>query len=175
MELRSLLSLRLFGLACVSAAAVTAVACAGGAESPTAPSVSAVASTAPADSAKSPGGASARSGTLQVTKQCSGYTGLAGSFCTITSSDVKAVEVGSRIIYLQPEGPGTNSDVVLDLPGPGNNQAFGHCTVAETGLGVCTFSGGTGKFRHFEAEVAVSYLGGVNFAWNGSYGFSKVD
>ena len=176
MELRSLLSPRLFGLACcVSAAAVTAVACGGKAGTPTSPTVSAAPSIAGTDAAKSSGRSSARSGLLHVTKQCSGFTGLEGSFCTITSSDVKAIEVGSRVIYLQPEGTATDSDVVLDLPGPGNNRAFGHCIVAATGVGVCTFSGGTGKFRHFQAEVAVSYLGGVDFAWNGTYSFSDGD
>jgi hypothetical protein len=32
---------------------------------------------------------SPRSGALHVTKECSAYTGLAGSFCTITSSNLK--------------------------------------------------------------------------------------
>src|SRR5439155_7679609 len=94
--------------------------------------------------------ASPRSGDLHVTKECSGYTGGAGSFCTITSSNVKAIEVGSRIVYLQPANLFTSSgsDVVLDPPGPGNNKAFGHCSLF---LGVCTFSGGTGKFTWFDA------------------------
>jgi hypothetical protein len=38
--------------------------------------------------------------------------------------------------YARPDGAETNSDVVLDLPGPGNNTAFGHCTVAASGIGV---------------------------------------
>jgi hypothetical protein len=54
-------------------------------------------------------------------------------------------------------------------------MAFGHCVVAETGVGVCKFSGGTGKFTHFEAEVAVSYLGGLNCAWAGEYSYGKGD
>ena len=53
----------------------------------------------------------------------------AGSFCTITSSSLAAIPVGSRIIYLQPADLFTpaGSDVVLDTPGPGNNTAFGNC------------------------------------------------
>ena len=38
-----------------------------------------------------------------MTKECSGFNGLAGSFCTITSSNLKAIEVDSRILYLQPD------------------------------------------------------------------------
>ena len=56
------------------------------------------------------------------------YTGQPGSFCTITSSNVKAIEVGSKIVYAKaPVRDPLDSDVVLDLPGPGNNKAFGHC------------------------------------------------
>ena len=35
-----------------------------------------------------------RSGDLQVTKECSAYTGAAGDVCTITSSNVKEIEAG---------------------------------------------------------------------------------
>ena len=121
--------------------------------------------TAPA-SASSP-----RSGDLNATKECSGYTGDAGSFCTITSSNLAAIEVGSKIVYLQPAALFTpaGSDVVLDPPGPGNNAAYGNCSLA---VGQCTFSGGKGKFTWFHASVAVSYLGGLNWAWDGTYSFS---
>jgi hypothetical protein len=118
---------------------------------------------------------STRSGHLSVTKECSGFTGAAGSFCRITSSSLKAIEVGSKIIYLQPANIVTpaGSDVVLDLPGPGNNTASGHCTLDPgTGNGLCTFSGGTGKFTWFHGSVNVSYLGGLNYGWEGTYSFS---
>jgi len=39
-----------------------------------------------------------------VTKECSAYTGLAGSFCTITSSSLKSIEDGSRVVYDQAAG-----------------------------------------------------------------------
>src|SRR5829696_9012983 len=121
---------------------------------------------APSVSASSP-----RSGDLSATKECSGYTGAAGSFCTITSSNLAAIEVGSKITYLQPAALLTpaGSDVVLDLPGPGNNAAFGNCSLA---VGHCMFWGGTGKFAWFHASVAVSYLGGLDWAWDGTYSFS---
>lgn len=124
---------------------------------------------APSVSASSP-----RSGDLNVTKECSGYTGAAGSFCTITSSNLPAIEVGSKIVYLQPAALLTpaGSDVVLDLPGPGNNAAFGNCSLA---VGHCSFRGGTGKFEWFHASVAVSHLGGLDWAWSGTYSFSPKD
>jgi len=115
-----------------------------------------------------------RSGDLHATKECSGYTGAAGSFCMITSSNLAAIEVGSKITYLQPAALLTpaGSDVVLDLPGPGNNAAFGNCSLA---VGHCTFWGGTGKFTWFHASVAVSYLGGLDWAWGGTYSFTPED
>ena len=63
------------------------------------------------------------------------------------------------MVYLQATGETSlDSDVVLDTPGPGNNKAFGHCRLDyETLTGLCTFSGGTGKFRGFTASAPVSW------------------
>ena len=38
---------------------------------------------------------------FHATKDCSGFTGLVGAFCTIRSSNVKALKVGSKIFYFQ--------------------------------------------------------------------------
>ena len=118
-------------------------------------------------------GSSPRSGALNVTKDCSTYFGRAGDYCTITSSNLKAIEVGSRITYASAAvWPNLDTDIVLDPPGPGNNRAFGHCTLnLVTGIGVCTLSGGTGKFTWLQASVAVSYVGGPTFAWDGTYSY----
>jgi hypothetical protein len=120
---------------------------------------------------------SPRSGALHVTKECSEYTRLAGGFCTITSSNLKQIEVGTKVIYAVASGPTVlDSDVILDPPGPGNNTAFGHVVldlVARHGL--VTISGGTGKFQHLQASVVVSYLGGRNWAWDGTYSFGDDD
>jgi hypothetical protein len=73
---------------------------------------------------------------------------------------------------LQPEQVGTpsGSDVVLDLTGPGNNKAFGNCSLS---VGVCTFSGGTGKFTWFQARVDVSFNPDDGlWYWEGTYSFS---
>ena len=121
----------------------------------------------------------ARSGTLQIEKDCRAYGGLARQTCTITSSNLKAIELGTTITYLSEAAyPFLDTDVVLDLPGPGNNQAFGHCSITlapvpvGSRVGGCTISGGTGKFTHLHASVDVTYLGGPYYAWDGPYSFS---
>jgi hypothetical protein len=120
---------------------------------------------------------SPQSGALHVTKECSSYTGLAGGFCTITSSNLKQIEVGTKVIYAIASGPtGLDSDLILDPPGPGNNTAFGHVVLSlVTRQGVVTISGGTGKFKRLHASVAVSHLGGPNWAWDGTYSFGDDD
>jgi hypothetical protein len=122
----------------------------------------------------------ARSGTFRLEKDCSAYGGAAGDSCTITSSTLEQIETWSTITYASGAvGASLNTDVVLDLPGPGNNQAFGHCVInlapvsVGTVVGECTLSGGTGKFTRLEASVAVSYIGGPNYAWDGSYSFGE--
>ncbi len=154
-------------IGCLCAGTVAAVACADGRGVPTEGTVRQA--VAPSLSASSP-----RSGALLVTKECSAYTGLAGSFCTITSSNLKAIEVGSRVVYAKAAGTTSlDSDVVLDPPGPGNNTAVGHCALNfATGLGLCTFSGGTGMFTWFHPSVVVRSLGQRTWAWDGTYSFS---
>jgi len=122
------------------------------------------------------GETSRRSGALHVTKECSSYHGAAGEFCTITSSNLKEIKVGSKVVYASAAGSdGTlNSDLVLYPPGRGNNAAFGHVVLnLATFTGVVTFSGGTGKFKGFHARVDVTPLGWPNFAWDGTYSFSN--
>jgi hypothetical protein len=111
------------------------------------------------------------SGALHVTKECSAYTGLAGSFCTITSSNVTEIPVGSRVVYAQAAGATSlDTDIVLNPPSSGNGTAAGHCALDfGTGRGLCTFSGGTGVFTSFHATNAVSHLGGNDWAWDGTY------
>jgi len=151
-------------LACLCAGASVAVGCADGAGVPTSPSaIAAVSNLA----------ASPRSGAFHVSKECGGFNGAPGSFCMIESSTLKAIEVHSKILYLQPEKLFTaeGTAVVLDVPGPGNNQAFGHCSLA---LGACTFSGGTGKFTVFSASVVVSKDPDPEsplWHWEGTYSF----
>ena len=112
-----------------------------------------------------------------MTKECSGFTGGAGSFCTITSSNLKAIEVGSRILYLQPDQLFTpvGSDVVLDLPGPGNNTAFGHCSLAARSVHVL---GRDREVHRVPCHVSMSrrrLLRTEDWHWEGTYSFSPQD
>ena len=144
---------------CLCAGALAAVACADGPGAPTAPSATAPGNTATVQQEVAPSlaASSARSGDFHVTKECSTYTTKADDHCTVIASDLKAIEVGTRFVYKQAAVDGVlDSSVELDPPGPGNNKAFGHCTlVLATGVGSCTFSGGTGKFTHFQGSAAV--------------------
>ena len=114
----------------------------------------------------------ARSGDLHVTKECSAYKGLAGDFCTITSSNIEEIEAGAKIIYAEAAGEGTlDTDVVLDA-GSGNT-AKGHVVLdLAANNGTATFSGGTGKFVGFEAHADVTADSDGLWHWEGTYSFS---
>lgn len=114
-----------------------------------------------------------RSGTLHVTKECSQYTGLAGSFCTITSSNLKAIRAGSKVVYASPLGGASlDSDLTLQV---GRNRAFGHVQLdLSTASGTITFSGGTGRFSKFQASLVVSFDGAL-WHWDGPYTFRPSD
>jgi hypothetical protein len=120
-----------------------------------------------------------RSGNLFVTKECSQFSGLAGTYCTITSSTIPEIQVGSRVFYTQaavdPVGSeggfiSLDSNVVLYV-GTGD-WAVGRCTLDLISDGVCTFSDGTGQLTGFHARVDVLPTGGVDYSWNGTYRFS---
>ena len=146
------------------------------ASSPTAPSISAASSTrqsvGPDLSTSSP-----RSGTLHLIKECPTYTGLAGSSCTITESNIREIEVGSTVVYASAATPTSlDSDLILDLPEPGNNAAFGHVILDRVaGRSDITFSGGTGKFTHFSATIVGTRLFGRTWALDGTYSFGPRD
>jgi len=115
-------------------------------------------------------------GQLHVTKNCSEYTGAADSFCTITSSNLAVLKVGTKVFYDQAAGIPTgmlDSNVVL-YAGTGD-WAVGRCTLdMSTTLGLCTFSDGTGDFAGFSARVDVSPFpppDAVDIHWDGTYSF----
>jgi hypothetical protein len=146
------------------------------ATSPTADisNASAVVSSSPSAGDNSDRDNSRRSGALHVTKECSQYTRLAGSFCTITGSNLKQIAVGTKVIYLKDSGPSVlDTDVILQPPGEGKSVAYGHVVLnLKTALGEVTLSGGTGKFRGIRARADVTHLTGKNWAWDGTYSFS---
>ena len=114
-----------------------------------------------------------RSGELHVTKECSQYSGNAGGFCTILGSNLNAIRAGMKVVYTSaPVFPCLCTDLVLD--GPGNNNAYGHVTLdLQTFTGVLTFSGGTGRFSGFHANVAVTVTADGVWHWDGTYRFTQ--
>ena len=177
-----ILPMRRVVVGCLCAVALAAVACADGPAAPTAPSATAAGNTAIAQQIDAPSSLSAsstRSGAFHVTKECSTYTGQAGDHCTVIASDLKAIEVGTMFVYSQAVVNGVlDSGIILDPPGAGNNKAFGHCRLdLATGLGLCTFSGGTGKFTwfHGSADVSCPAEAAPNCTVGGTYSFSPRD
>jgi len=126
-------------------------------------------------SAQSGARANHRARPFHLTKECppSQYQGQIGGYCTVTSSNVAAIGVGTKIFYAQAAGPTSlDSDVIL-YAGPGNT-ATGHCALDfATGLGQCTLSGGTRRLDGIRARVDVSYLSGYDWAWDGTYRFRE--
>ena len=99
---------------------------------------------------------SQRTGMLHLAKECSKYTGAAGDYCTIVSSNVDAIKPGSRVYYLEALGGDLFDGDVMLYAGHGN-AAFGHCKVDySTAIGRCTLMGGVGQFQDFRANVVVS-------------------
>ena len=123
------------------------------------------------------GAANHRTRPFHLTKECPPSTmqGKIGDYCTVTSSNIPAIRVGTKIFYAHAAGmTSLDSDVIL-YAGPGKT-ATGHCALDfATGLGRCTLSGGTRTLDGIRARVDVSYLGGVDWAWDGTYRFSEDD
>ena len=112
---------------------------------------------------------------FHATKDCSGFTGLVGAYCTIRSSNVKALKVGSKIFYFQAAGKtALDSDTVIYV-GPGS-VATGHCLLRfATGVGLCTISDGTGTLAGFHARVRVTADSSIPklWHWDGTYSFNQ--
>jgi hypothetical protein len=120
----------------------------------------------------------AQNGQLHATKDCTGYQGYAGQSCTIKSSNLGEIKVGSTVFYDQNAGIPVgllDSNVVLDARY--GNRAVGRCTLdLATGLGLCTFSDGTGQFAGFQARVDVSppTPNDPFWHWDGTYSFNPL-
>jgi hypothetical protein len=112
-----------------------------------------------------------RSGALHVTKECGDYRGAAGEFCTILSSNIKAIESGMRVVYLQALGQDGSLDSDVALSAAHGSVAFGHVVLNSTTQHI-TLSGGTGKFAGFHADAEVSVDGHGIWHWDGTYGFT---
>ena len=139
-----------------------------------------VAAFATAGSAQNTG--NPRSAELHVTKECHEFSGQAGGFCTITGSNLNAIRPGMKVIYTNPTVSGSTPPVLssdLYVDGPGNNDAYGHVALDVTPgpaqySGPLTFSGGTGRFSGFHADITVTCTlpAGSPCAWDGPYSFT---
>jgi hypothetical protein len=119
---------------------------------------------------------SLRHGKLHVIKDCSEKTGDPGSFCTITSSNLEEIVLGSKVFYFQSPIPSTglqDSNVVLDAGDA--NRAVGRCTLdLVTKIALCTFSEGTGTFIGFHARINGSPgTDATDYHWDGTYYFTR--
>jgi hypothetical protein len=128
-------------------------------------------------SAQSGAGPNHQARPFHLTKVCPPSTmqGQIGDYCTVTSSNVPAISVGTKIFYAQAAGlTSLDSDVILYV-GPGKT-ATGHCDLDfATALGRCTLSGGTRTLDGIRARVDVSHLGGDDWAWDGTYRIDDDD
>jgi hypothetical protein len=112
---------------------------------------------------------------FHATKDCSGFTGLVGAYCTIRSSNVKALKVGSKIFYVQVASrTALDSDTIIYVKR--GSVATGHCFLrSATGVGRCTISGGTGTLTGFRFRMRVKADASVPslFHWDGTYRVSR--
>ncbi len=106
-------------------------------------------------------------GEFHLTKETSEYTGEAGSFCTVTSSNLDAIKVGSKIIYTAPAAePVIESDLVIIS---GDDTLTGHVLLdVPSASGTLAITGGTGAFAGFRADTAVTF-DGTEWHWDGTY------
>jgi hypothetical protein len=111
---------------------------------------------------------------FHATKDCSGFTGLVGAYCTIRSSNVKALKVGSKIFYVQEANKtALDSDTIIYVKR--GTVATGHCFLSSAGPGLCTMSDGTGTLAGFRFRVRVTADASVPglFHWDGTYSFNR--
>jgi len=113
-----------------------------------------------------------RGGTLHVTKECSEYTGEAGSFCTIASSNLDAIPIGSKVVYAEPATAAGGLDTDIAVNTPSGDTAYGHVVLdGATQTGTVTLKGGTGELANLAADLAVAPLAEPTYSWDGPYSY----
>jgi hypothetical protein len=123
-----------------------------------------------------------RGGDIHLIKSCPNYTGTAGAFCTITSSDFAGIPVNSTFNYA--EAPyaaqsgafpgGLLDSTVVAYAGPGN-WATGRCTLdLKNASGLCTFTDGVGTLAGFHARLNVALTTSPNWSLIGTYHFAEA-
>ena len=111
-----------------------------------------------------------RTGTMHVTKECSEYTGEAGSFCTVASSDFDGIPVGSKVVYAEAATASGGLDTDIVVTTPDGDSINGYVVLdGSTQTGTVSLSGGTGELATLTADLVVAPLGEPNYSWDGSY------
>ena len=111
-----------------------------------------------------------RTGTMHVEKECSEYTGKAGDFCTIASSNFDGIPVGSKVVYLEPMNASGGLDTDIVVKTPDGDSINGHVVLdGSTQTGTVTLNGGTGDLAGIAADLVVAPLDAPNYSWDGSY------
>ena len=112
---------------------------------------------------------------FHATKDCSGYKGGIGAYCTVRASNVKALKAGSKIFYAQQASTtALDSDIVIYVQR--GSVATGHCLLhLASGIGLCTISDGTGTLAGFHLRVRVTADTSIQnlWHWDGTYSFGK--
>jgi hypothetical protein len=107
-----------------------------------------------------------------VVKECSEYTGEAGSFCTITSSNLDAMPVGSKVVYTEAVNAAGGLDTDIVVTTPAGDIAHGHVVLdGATMTGTVTLAGGTGQLADLSADLVVAPLGEPDYSWDGHYSY----
>ena len=106
---------------------------------------------------------SPRSGILHLTKECSQYTGEAGSFCTITSSNLNAIPVGTKDVAVDAAGADGSLDLTWSsTPGVPTRHSVissfaGHAKSARS-----PSTAGQAQFKKFHANLVLYCpIGGI--------------
>ena len=110
---------------------------------------------------------------LNISKECSQYTGGTPSFCTIKESSLDLIPAGTKVFYY---GPVTNSPLFTSSTavlavGPGNS-AVGYCVVYDTAsppVGTCAVHAGSGTLAGFQAILKVTVDDKQVWHWDGGY------
>jgi hypothetical protein len=109
---------------------------------------------------------------LHLTKECSEYTGEAGSFCTIASSNCEAIPIGSKVVYAEAAtaAGGLDTDIVINTPS--GDTGYGHVVLdGATETGTVTLKGGTGQLAKLAGDLVVAPLAKPSYSWDGPYSY----
>jgi hypothetical protein len=112
---------------------------------------------------------------VHLLKDCHTYNGVAPTYCTIATSDLDAIPVGTKVWYL---GPVLTNDYFLSsdvrLDDERGSTATGYCIFATKGTpqtGKCAFWEGTGGLTGFHAILEVTVDAEGLWHWDGTYYF----